>query len=213
MILFERVFQDYFGLLIPILIACGLIAYVRRNKPGLINNFIVAPFNKVQFKTVQKNLEERTNTILFWSAVFLQGVYINTLLLKSHNNIYLIYIIFFAFIFLKHFSLRLSPILFQKDLIFKDYYTSFLINVVNLGLFSLPVSITNVIYYNQMSQSQFQILNKIFIIFVLLYLLARIILMMMVGVKEKVSYLHIIVYLCTLEILPIVIISNFFDNY
>tara|TARA_Y100000385_G_scaffold67484_2_gene67269 strand:- start:4391 stop:5032 length:642 start_codon:yes stop_codon:yes gene_type:complete len=213
MILHERVFEDYFGLLIPILIAGCLIVYVRRNRPGLINSFIAGPFNKVQFKEVQKNFEERTNTILFWCAVFLQGIYINTLFLKDSNIFYSIFIMFFALILSKHLVLKLSQIIFQKEFIFKEYYILFFINVVNLGLLSIPISITNIIYLNQIDQNQFQTLNTLFIIFVLLYLLTRLILMTVAGVKEKISYLHIIAYLCTLEILPIAVILSFFNNY
>tara|TARA_B100001287_G_scaffold6636_1_gene5105 strand:+ start:31461 stop:32102 length:642 start_codon:yes stop_codon:yes gene_type:complete len=213
MILFERPFQDYFGLLIPILFAGFLITYVKQNKPGLISSFVIAPFNKIQFKAIQKNFDENTNIILFWCTLFLQSIYVNTLFLDSENSIYLIYIIFFSLTLTKHCVLKLSDVIFQKDAVFKDYYTSFFINVVNLGLFSIPLSVINIIYFNQLSSNQFQGLNLLFIIIVLVYLFVRTITMVVAGIKEKVSYLHIIVYLCTLEILPIVIISSFFSNY
>ncbi len=213
MILFERPFLDYFGLLIPILFAGFLITYVKQNKPGLISSFVIAPFNKIQFKAIQKNFDENTNIILFWCTLFLQSIYVNTLFLDSENSIYLIYIIFFSLTLTKHCVLKLSDVIFQKDAVFKDYYTSFFINVVNLGLFSIPLSVINIIYFNQLSSNQFQGLNLLFIIIVLVYLFVRTITMVVAGIKEKVSYLHIIVYLCTLEILPIVIISSFFSNY
>ena len=213
MILYERAFEDYFGLLIPILIAGFFLAYVRRNKPRIIRSFILGPFNKVQFKEVQKNFDEKTNTILFWSAVFLQGVYINTLLLKKPNILFKIYIVFFTLILSKHVVLKLSQKIFQKEFIFKEYYIMFFINVVNLGLFSFPITIINIIYFNQIDHKLFQSTNTVFIIFVFVYLFVRIVFMIVAGSKEKISYLHLIVYLCTLEILPIAVILSFFNNY
>ena len=213
MILYERAFEDYFGLLIPILIAGFFLAYVRRNKPRIIRSFILGPFNKVQFKEVQKNFDEKTNTILFWSAVFLQGVYINTLLLKNPNILFKIYIVFFTLILSKHVVLKLSQKIFQKEFIFKEYYIMFFINVVNLGLFSFPITIINIIYFNQIDHKLFQSINTVFIIFVFVYLFVRIVFMVVAGSKEKISYLHLIVYLCTLEILPIAVILSFFNKY
>ena len=89
----------------------------------------------------------------------------------------------------------------------------FFINVVNLGLFSFPITIINIIYFNQIDHKLFQSINTVFIIFVFVYLFVRIVFMVVAGSKEKISYLHLIVYLCTLEILPIAVILSFFNNY
>ena len=210
MVLSERAFEDYFGLLLPVLIVGCFIIYVKRSSPDLIWGFTLALFNKVHFKLIQKNIDDRMCTILFWCSVFLQGIYLQSLFLKSADEYYLIYTILLLALFLKYLAIKLSIFTFQKDVLLKDYHTIFLISSVNFGLFSVPVTVFNIIYLNVSDQGFFNIINSIFISMVVLFILTKVAIALMYGVKQKISYLHLIVYLCTLEILPIVIISYFF---
>ena len=210
MVLSERAFEDYFGLLLPVLIVGCFIIYVKRSSPDLIWGFTLALFNKVHFKLIQKNIDDRMCTILFWCSVFLQGIYLQSLFLKSADEYYLIYTILLLALFLKYLVIKLSIFTFQKDVLLKDYHTIFLISSVNFGLFSVPVTVFNIIYLNVSDQSVFNIINSIFISSVVLFIFTKVAIALMFGLKQKISYLHLIVYLCTLEILPIVIISYFF---
>lgn len=206
----HRVFLDYFGLLFPIIIATTLIIYVKRTRSGLVESILLGLFNKVQFKTVQKNIDERGVTILFWSSVFLQGTYIYSIVLKSNTNLYLVYLLVILAILLKGKTLKFSGAIFQKEDIFKDYITSFYITVINLGLFTIPLTAINIVYLNKLTKTDFLVLNRTFIIFIITYLIVRVVFLALASVRERISYLHIIVYLCTLEILPFVIISYYF---
>jgi len=206
----HRVFLDYFGLLFPIIIATTLIIYVKRTRSGLVESILLGLFNKVQFKTVQKNIDERGVTILFWSSVFLQGTYIYSIVLKSNTNLYLVYLLVILAILLKGKTLKFSGAIFQKEDIFKDYITSFYITVINLGLFTIPLTAINIVYLNKLTKTDFLVLNRTFIIFIITYLIVRVVFLALSSVRERISYLHIIVYLCTLEILPFVIISYYF---
>jgi len=210
MVLSERAFEDYFGLLLPVLIVGCFIIYVKRSSPDLIWGFTLALFNKVHFKLIQKNIDDRMCTILFWCSVFLQGIYLQSLFLKSADEYYLIYTILLLVLFLKYLAIKLSIFTFQKDALLKDYRTIFFISSVNFGLFSVPVTVFNIIYLNVSDQGFFNIINSIFISMVVLFILTKVAIALTYGLKQKISYLHLIVYLCTLEILPIVIISYFF---
>lgn len=210
MVLSERAFEDYFGLLLPVLIVGCFIIYVKRSSPDLIWGFTLALFNKVHFKLIQKNIDDRMCTILFWCSVFLQGIYLQSLFLKSADEYYLIYTILLLALFLKYLAIKLSIFTFQKDALLKDYRTIFFISSVNFGLFSVPVTVFNIIYLNVSDQGFFNIINSIFISMVVLFILTKVAIALTYGLKQKISYLHLIVYLCTLEILPIVIISYFF---
>ena len=210
MVLIERAFEDYFGLLLPVLIVGCFIIYVKRSSPDLIWGFTLALFNKVHFKLIQKNIDDRMCTILFWCSVFLQGIYLQSLFLKSADEYYLIYTILLLVLFLKYLAIKLSIFTFQKDALLKDYRTIFFISSVNFGLFSVPVTVFNIIYLNVSDQGFFNIINSIFISMVVLFILTKVAIALTYGLKQKISYLHLIVYLCTLEILPMVIISYFF---
>lgn len=208
----ERVFQDYFGLLIPLLTALFFVVYVKRNRSSIIQSVLLGHFSKVHFKSVGQSINEKEMTILFWSAIFLQGIYIHSFFIDNSINIYFYYVFVALAIAIKHLVIKTSSNIFQKQRLFQEYYTSFLVALINIGWVSSLFSAINILYYNYISSVSFELLNYGFLTLVLLYLLYRILYLFFEALKEKVSYLHIIFYICTLEILPIVIISYYFLN-
>ena len=207
-----RLFQDYFGLLIPLLIGLVLIVYVKRSRPAIIKGVLLSHFSKVNFKNIQNNIHDREVTILLWTSVFLQGLYLNSYFIELNTPIYFYYLIVAIIIGLKHLSLKISAKTFNKEQLFEEYQTSFIAVVIKLGWFLIPVSIINIIYLNKISINQRIELNKTTLIFVLIFLVYRLFFLFIQANKENISYLHIFLYLCTLEILPIVIISYYFLN-
>ena len=207
-----RLFQDYFGLLIPLLIGLVLIVYVKRSRPAIIKGVLLSHFSKVNFKNIQNNIHDKEVTILLWTSVFLQGLYLNSYFIELNTPIYFYYLIVAITIGLKHLSLKISAKTFNKEQLFEEYQTSFIAVVIKLGWFLIPVSIINIIYLNKISINQRIDLNKTMLIFVLIFLVYRLFFLFKQANKEKISYLHIFLYLCTLEILPIVIISYYFLN-
>ena len=207
-----RLFQDYFGLLIPLLIGLALIVYVKRSRPAIIKGVLLSHFSKVNFKNIQNNIHDKEVTILLWTSVFLQGLYLNSYFIELNTPIYFYYLIVAIIIGLKHLSLKISAKTFNKEQLFEEYQTSFIAVVIKLGWFLIPVSIINIIYLNKISINQRIDLNKTMLIFVLIFLVYRLFFLFKQANKEKISYLHIFLYLCTLEILPIVIISYYFLN-
>ena len=207
-----RLFQDYFGLLIPLLIGLVLIVYVKRSRPAIIKGVLLSHFSKINFKNIQSNIYDREVTILLWTSVFLQGLYLNSYFIELNTPIYFYYLIVAIIIGLKHLSLKISAKTFNKEQLFEEYKTSFIVVVIKLGWFLIPVSIINIIYLNKIAINQRIDLNKTALIFVLLFLLYRLFFLVTQAIKVKISYLHIFLYLCTLEILPIVVISYYFLN-
>ena len=207
-----RLFQDYFGLLIPLLIGLVLIVYVKRSRPAIIKGVLLSHFSKINFKNIQSNIYDREVTILLWTSVFLQGLYLNSYFIEYNTPIYFYYLTVAIIIGLKHLSLKISAKTFNKEQLFEEYKTSFIVVVIKLGWFLIPVSIINIIYLNKIAINQRIDLNKTALIFVLLFLLYRLFFLVTQAIKVKISYLHIFLYLCTLEILPIVVISYYFLN-
>mgnify|MGYP001464428174 FL=1 len=207
-----RLFQDYFGLLIPLLIGLVLIVYVKRSRPAIIKGVLLSHFSKVNFKNIQNNIHDREVTILLWTSVFLQGLYLNSYFIELNTPIYFYYLIVAIIIGLKHLSLKISAKTFNKEQLFEEYQTSFIAVVIKLGWFLIPVSLINIIYLNKISINQRIDINKTTLIFVLIFLVYRLFFLFIQANKENISYLHIFLYLCTLEILPIVIISYYFLN-
>ena len=207
-----RLFQDYFGLLIPLLIGLVLIVYVKRSRPAIIKGVLLSHFSKINFKNIQSNIYDREVTILLWTSVFLQGLYLNSYFIEYNTPIYFYYLTVAITIGLKHLSLKISAKTFNKEQLFEEYQTSFIVVVIKLGWFLIPVSIINIIYLNKIAINQRIDLNKTALIFVLLFLLYRLFFLVTQAIKVKISYLHIFLYLCTLEILPIVVISYYFLN-
>lgn len=208
----ERVFQDYFGLLIPLLTALLFIVYVKRNRVSMLKSVLFGHFSKVHFKSVSQTTNEKEMTILFWSAIFLQGIYVHSFFIENSTKIIFYYALVVSAIVIKHLAIKTSSNIFQKQQLFQEYYTSFLITLINIGWASAPFSATNILYYNYISIVSFERLNYGFLSIVFIYLFYRIGYLFFTALKEKISYLHIIFYICTLEILPIVIISYYFLN-
>ena len=211
--LIERTFQGYFGLLIPLLLGFFLIVSVKRNRLNLFISVLLGQFNKVQFKIAQNNLDEQEMTIMFWSSIFLQGLCLQTILRAFHINPLWIYLILIGLIFLKSIAIKCSRKIFQKDALFEGYYTSFFLMVIHIGWITFPLTLTNILYVNTTLNSSIQNMSIFFLIIVLGYLIYRLIYLVTEAVKEKISYIQIFFYLCTLEILPIVVISYYFFKY
>ena len=211
--LIERTFQGYFGLLIPLQLGFFLIVSVKRNRFNLFISVLLGQFNKAQFKIAQNNLDEQEMTIMFWSSIFLQGLCLQTILSSFHINPFWIYLILIGLIFLKSAAIKGSRKIFQKEALFEGYYTSFFLMVIHIGWITFPLTLTNILYLNSPFNNSIQNIYIFFLIVVLAYLIYRLFYLVTEAAKENISYLQIFFYLCTLEILPLVVISYYFFKY
>ena len=209
MFLLERILNEQLFLLIIIAISAILISYCVKNRPLLLKSIALAHLKKTEFKFVSNNTQDQILTILFWTSVALQTTSV-FLFLDENNNLNIFVIaIFFALIIAKRATIFISEIIFQTKTLLETYYTSFVVMVIHLGWLSLPFSIYKITYHNLISLQTINTLNMGLISIITLYLIIRFVILINTAKKEAVSFLHIIFYLCTLEILPAVLILRY----
>ena len=114
---------------------------------------------------------------------------------------------FLGYFFLKIFLIRMSGIIFKNENITSEYIQNIFIYNLFLGISILPLlllieySYTRVFLYIALTVS-------------VLILLNRFIRGLVIGMTDtKFSLFHLFLYLCTLEILPLVYMAKFFDKY
>lgn len=209
MFLLERILNEQLFLLIIIAISTILISYCVKNRPLLLKSIALAHLKKTEFRFVSNNTQDQIVTILFWTSVALQTTSVFLFLDEKNNfNIFVI-VLFFALIIVKRATIFISEIIFQTKTLLETYYTSFVVMVIHLGWLSLPFSIYKIIYHNLISLQMIKTLNMGLFSIVSLYLLIRLVILINTAKNEAVSFLHIIFYLCTLEILPAVLILSY----
>ncbi|MEC7083531.1 MAG: DUF4271 domain-containing protein [Bacteroidota bacterium] len=205
--LIERNLIEFFGLLIPFLIAIIMCVYVTRTRINLVRSIFLAPFNKGYFKNVDNNTAEQEFTILLWSSVFIQGIMLHFYF--SSTPSILIYITIATLILIKYVILNFSAVFLEQADLFRLYKTTFYLGVIHNGLVCIPTILFNILYLYRLESNTIQFVNGIFFLLLVTLFIYRFIFLFRTGLKENISYIHIILYLCTLEILPLGIISSY----
>lgn len=104
--------------------------------------------------------------------------------------------------------LYLLQLIFEQKELFEEYVIVFMnINIV-LGIYLLPISLMYVYSINVSDRA----LLSISLVFLATSLLLRYIRIFDLGLRRKIKWYNIILYLCTLEILPIILIMTIFKN-
>ena len=209
MFLLERILNEQLFLLIIIAISTILISYCIKNRPLLLKSIALAHLKKTEFKFVSNNTQDQIITILFWTSVALQTTSVFLFLDEKNNFNVFVIALFFALIIAKRATIFISEIIFQTKTLLETYYTSFVVMVIHLGWLSLPFSIYKITYHNLISLQTINTLNMGLLGIVSLYLIIRLVILINTAKNEAVSFLHIIFYLCTLEILPAVLILSY----
>ena len=205
----ERVFNNQFLLLFAVLIPVLIVAYCVRNRPLLVKNIAIANLKKTNFRFVSNNIQDQIVKVLFWSSLALQTTFIAGFF-NERNEFSIWLIVAFACIVLaKRILLFLSDKVFQTPNLLNTYYTSFMVMVIHLGWLTAPILLIKFTYLSFISTEQTYVINLGLGATVLTYLFYRFIMLLLEAFKENISFLHIIFYLCTLEILPVVLILNF----
>ena len=209
MFLLERILNEQLFLLIIIATATILISYCIKNRPILLKSIALAHLKKTEFKFVSNNTQDQIVSILFWTSITLQTIGVFLFLEeKSNLNVFII-LLFVSLVVVKRATIFISEIIFQTKTLLETYYTSFVVMVIHLGWLSLPFSLYKITYHNIISLQLTQALNLGLISIVFLYLTIRLVILINTAKNETVSFLHIIFYLCTLEILPAVLIFSY----
>ena len=209
MFLLERILNEQLFLLIIIATATILISYCIKNRPILLKSIALAHLKKTEFKFVSNNTHDQIVSILFWTSIALQTIGVFLFLEEKNNLNVFIILLFVSLVVVKRATIFISEIIFQTKTLLETYYTSFVVMVIHLGWLSLPFSIYKITYHNLISLQTIKTLNMGLLSIVSLYLIIRLVILINTAKKEAVSFLHIIFYLCTLEILPAVLILRY----
>ena len=205
----ERVFNNQFLLLFAVLIPVLIVAYCVRNRPLLVKNIALANLKKTNFRFVSNNIQDQIVKVLFWSSLALQTTFIAGFFNERKEFSIWLIVAFVCIVLGKRILLFLSDKVFQPPNLLNTYYTSFMVMVIHLGWLTAPILLIKFTYLSFISTEQTYVINLGLGAIVLTYLFYRFIMLLLEAFKENISFLHIIFYLCTLEILPVVLILNF----
>lgn len=205
----ERVFNNQFLLLFAVLTPVLIVAYCVRNRPLLIKNIALANLKKTNFRFVSNSIQDQIVKVLFWSSLALQTTFIAGLFNERKEFSIWLVVAYVCIVLGKRILLFLSDKVFQTPNLLNTYYTSFMVMVVHLGWLTAPILLIKITYLSFISTDQTYAINLGLGAIVLTYLFYRFIILLLEAFKENISFLHIIFYLCTLEILPVVLILNF----
>ena len=205
----ERVFNNQFLLLFAVLTTVLIVAYCVRNRPLLVKNIALANLKKTNFRFVSNNIQDQIVKVLFWSSLALQTTFIAGFFNERKEFSIWLIVAFVCIVLGKRILLFLSDKVFQTPNLLNTYYTSFMVMVIHLGWLTAPILLIKITYLSFISTDQTYVINLGLGAIVLTYLFYRFIILLLEAFKENISFLHIIFYLCTLEILPVVLILDF----
>ena len=205
----ERVFNNQFLLLFAVLTTVLIVAYCIRNRPLLVKNIALANLKKTNFRFVSNNIQDQIVKVLFWSSLALQTTFIAGFFNERKEFSIWLIVAFACIVLGKRILLFLSDKVFQTPNLLNTYYTSFMVMVIHIGWLTAPILLIKITYLSFISTDQTYAINLGLGAIVLTYLFYRFIILLLEAFKENISFLHIIFYLCTLEILPVVLILNF----
>ena len=205
----ERVFNNQFLLLFAVLTPVLIVAYCVRNRPLLVKNIALANLKKTNFRFVSNNIQDQIVKVLFWSSLALQTTFIAGFFNERKEFSIWLIVAFVCIVLGKRILLFLSDKVFQTPNLLNTYYTLFMVMVIHLGWLTAPILLIKITYLSFISTDQTYVINLGLGAIVLTYLFYRFIILLLEAFKENISFLHIIFYLCTLEILPVVLILNF----
>jgi hypothetical protein len=205
----ERLNNDQFFILIGVFTSLIVVSYCIRNRPTLLKSLFLANLKKTHFKFVSNNIQDQIVELLFWNSLLLQSLFFISYLIYQGRLFIKPLFFFLLLVFLKRLTIIFSEKLFQVTNLTSTYFTSFIIMVIHLGWVTVPILILKTTYFSFFTNQQLNWANNILFSLVIFYLFYRLCTLLWSSFQENISFLHIIFYLCTLEILPFVLISSF----
>ena len=206
MLLIERVLNDHLYLLTIMIITIIIISYSIKNRPILLKSIVLAHLKKTDFKFVLNNTQDRIVTILFWNSILLQALALCFVFEETNISPTIVLIVFITLVIIKRGLITISGFFFQKKKLSETYLASFIIMAIQIGWASASFSLYRIIYHNSANINLIRNIITIFFAVIVFYILSRFIILLRTAKEEEVSFLHIIFYLCTLEILPLALI-------
>jgi len=204
--LIERVLNDHLYLLSIMIITTIIISFSIKNRPRLLKSIVLAHVKKTDFKFVLNNTQDRIVTILFWNSILLQALALCFVFEEKNISPTIVLIAFTTLVIIKRGLITISGVIFQKKKLSETYLASFIIMAIQIGWASTSFSLYRIIYHNSVNINLLRNISTIFFTVIVFYIFGRFIILLRTAKKEEVSFLHIIFYLCTLELLPLALI-------
>ena len=199
--LITRIIAPNNWLLIPVLASLVLLVVLKNKKRS--NLFLIKSiFSYHDFK--QLNKEQQNQSLKFFTAVLLMSVLISVLLYQQVSfaffikSFFTVALCFFGYLLIS----KSLGYLFENQPLFKENITYFTHFILTISIISIPIISYLIISKNNISYAVF--FAYLLVVFVL-YII-RLFTLYTTGRQQRFLLIHLILYLCTLEILPVLIV-------
>jgi hypothetical protein len=220
--LLEREFNESIWMLIPFLILLIIYAFQNQKTPKFYYSIIKGVVDFHYFRIAYKTEENKNNIDLITiAALSLIGLFIYSLVginfYSNQNRIidcFMVISIVIFYYLIKASFIKLSGYLFDAKQTFYVYLIYYKFFIKAVSVISIPFLAFNIILFSKEMDSELIIYNNItFLLLVFILYALRLFHIASKGVENKISYLNIFLYLCTLEISPLVLIYYFLSDY
>jgi len=201
-------------LLIFSVLAIIILAIIKQSSPKIFSFLVIGLLIPKYFKRADEIASQNKliNYIVLLIFIFIISLFISSLFaVNKLNLIALISISTVIYFIIKLIIIYISGNIFEQVALFKKYYEYLIYYIKSIGVICLPMIVINSINkLDILVYSNVIILNiVIFVVLTILFVL-KIIQSIKVASLNKIASYQIILYICTLEISPLVLIFVFF---
>ena len=194
-------------LILPLLVILVLWAGLKNKKRDLF--FLVKTiFNHHDFKQLVKEQQSQSYSVIkLMSSSIIASIFITVWISeKVLVGQFILYFLLAATYFLVYISVTwLAGLLFEYQTIVKENTEYFIHFFFSISIVSIPIIVYLILYENKISM----VVLLVYSLFVLVLYLVRLGTLYLKGKQQGFLLIHLILYLCTLEILPMLLFYSF----
>ena len=194
-------------LILPILVIVVLWASLKNKKRDLF--FLVKTiFNHHDFKQLVKEQQSQSYSVIkLMSSSIIASIFIAVWTSeKVLVSQFILYFLLAATYFLVYISVTwLAGLLFEYKTIVKENTEYFIHFFFSISIVSIPIIVYLILYENKISM----VVLLLYSLFVFVLYLVRLGTLYLKGKQQGFLLIHLILYLCTLEILPMLLFYSF----
>ena len=194
-------------LILPLLVMVVLWASLKNKKRDLF--FLVKTiFNHHDFKQLVKEQQSQSYSVIkLMSSSIIASIFIAVWTSeKVLVSQFILYFLLAATYFLVYISVTwLAGLLFENQTIVKENTEYFIHFFFSISIVSIPIIVYLILYENKISM----VVLLVYLLFVFVLYLVRLGTLFLKGKQQGFLLIHLILYLCTLEILPMLLFYSF----
>ena len=194
-------------LILPLLVIVVLWASLKNKKRDLF--FLVKTiFNHHDFKQLVKEQQSQSFSVIkLMSSSIIASIFITVWISeKVLVGQFILFFLLAATYFLVYISVTwLAGLLFENQTIVKENTEYFIHFFFSISIVSIPIIVYLILYENKISM----VVLLVYSLFVLVLYLVRLGTLFLKGKQQGFLLIHLILYLCTLEILPMLLFYSF----